>query len=113
MDFVGYAQTPRELKGTRNRVTGGRRKGKEGAGAVDAPRFRSEKGRKGEEREGKPGEDEDEVERDGKSKYRKVEIQYSRFGQSFFPSPLHFFGTSVVELVIFGGALGVEDFDFG
>lgn len=93
VDFVGYAQTPRELKGTRNRVASSA-KSRAGKGAkqrrVSEPRFRSERekdARWGKEKEGgketaleSTAEDEDGK---GMNKYRKVEIKYSKFGETF------------------------------
>jgi PAB-dependent poly(A)-specific ribonuclease subunit 2 len=130
VDFVGYAQTPRELKGTRNRVPGPSkaRAGKNGLKQrrVSEPRFRSERekearwgGGAGKEKEGEglaggsgsalESTAEDEGGR-GMNKYRKVEIKYSKFGASLSAHS----STTSSQLT---GRLdpctpGIEDFDF-
>lgn len=78
VDFVGYAQTPRELKGTRHRVAGPlKKKGK--SRRVSEPRFRSERERSGGGKEKLEVTVEDDIAK-ALNKYRKVEIKYSKFG---------------------------------
>ncbi|WVR04297.1 PAB-dependent poly(A)-specific ribonuclease subunit PAN2 [Kwoniella sp. DSM 27419] len=84
VDFVGYATTPKELRGKRYVVSArpgaGRRAGRIGGGRRDSePRFRSEKDRKA--REAAQNEMDQETP-DGQIPkwYRKVEIKYSKFG---------------------------------
>lgn len=91
VDFVGYAQTPRELKGSRHRVASSV-KGRAGKGGktrrVSEPRFRSERekdarwGKKDKEAGAGALEATAEDEGQAMNKYRKVEIKYSKFGAS-------------------------------
>lgn len=96
VDFVGYSATPKELRGTRNRVPSSVGLNRKGAGSgaligkrrISEPRFRSEREREALRRGGNVSQATMEMEA-GQSpadaemaKYRKVEIKYSKFGQS-------------------------------